>query len=89
MNAVWTSLQPIWKVLVVGLLAGAGLPAIVALGLKLIVGSTPVGESAAAEVPFASKMGGYLCFLVVGLAVAVGLVLIAAPKTFLAKFGLS
>ena len=82
MTAVWTSLQPIWKVLVVGLLAGAGLPAIFALGLKFLVGSTPVGESTTADVSGSSKAVAYLCFAVVFAVVVCGIIVMVHPKTF-------
>jgi hypothetical protein len=74
----WINLTAVWKIVVFGLLAGAGLPAIFALGLlalsrggrtqtaggdsDVVVGGNPAGIVAAA-----------LCFLVVLAAVAWGI----------------
>ena len=74
----WINLTAVWKIVVFGLLAGAGLPAIFALGLlalsrggrtqtaggdsDVVVGGNPAGIAAAA-----------LCFLVVLAAVAWGI----------------
>jgi hypothetical protein len=74
----WINLGEVWKVVVFGLLAGAGLPAIFALGLlalsqgrrtqpagadsDVIVGGNPAGIAAAA-----------FCFLIVLAAIAWGI----------------
>jgi len=74
----WINLGEVWKVVVFGLLAGAGLPAIFALGLlslskggrtqtagadsDVVVGGNPAGMVAAA-----------FCFLVVLAAIAWGI----------------
>jgi hypothetical protein len=41
----WINFDALWKIVVVGLLAGAGLPALFALGLRLL--SLPGGGTAA------------------------------------------
>ncbi|GGM07455.1 hypothetical protein [Nakamurella endophytica] len=86
MSAVWSSVAPIWKVLLVGLVLGAGLPALVALGMRsLAVGSDgPRGRTSPAGIA-----GAAVCFLVVAVAVIAGLVVLTASKTFLARWGLS
>jgi hypothetical protein len=74
----WINLAALWKIVVFGLIAGAGLPALFAVGLlalsrgprtqaadadsDLIVGGNPVGVAAAA-----------LCFLIVLAAIAWGI----------------
>lgn len=74
----WINLAALWKIVVFGLIAGAGLPALFAVGLlalsrgpnargadadsDVIVGGNPVGMVAAA-----------LCFLIVLAAIAWGI----------------
>lgn len=89
MSTILSSLSPIWKVLVVGLIAGAGLPAMFALGLRFLVGTTPIGGSAAVQPSPADKIAAGFCFLIVALAVVAGLLILAGPKSLLAHFGLS
>jgi hypothetical protein len=69
-----------WKVLVAGLLLGAGLPAVFALGVRLTaVGSgqgdvsSPVGAARPAY-----RALGLLCFLVAALVVALGITVVVA-----------
>lgn len=71
-------LQAAWKVLVAGLVLGAGLPAVFAVGVRL--SAAGVG---ATTVPAPGPRAGYrvvgvLCFVVVALAVAVGITVIVA-----------
>jgi hypothetical protein len=74
----WISLSAIWKIIVFGLIAGAGLPTLFAIGMlalsrgpkaraasadsDVIVGGSPVGIAAAA-----------LCFLIVLAAIVWGI----------------
>ncbi|MFF7586335.1 hypothetical protein ACFZCK_02450 [Kitasatospora purpeofusca] len=44
----WINLDAVWKIVVVGLLTGAGLPALFALGLRLL---NPPGPSGATGEP--------------------------------------
>ncbi|MTD13340.1 hypothetical protein GIS00_05180 [Nakamurella sp. YIM 132087] len=87
MSTILTSLAPIWKVVLVGLLLGAGLPAIFALGLRSLAGGA--GPDGAVRTTPAGRIGAGVCFLVVLLAVVLGLVVLTASKSFLARFGLS
>ncbi|MFJ4672262.1 hypothetical protein [Kitasatospora purpeofusca] len=41
----WINLDAVWKIVVVGLLTGAGLPALFALGLRLLNPPGPSGPS--------------------------------------------
>ena len=84
MSAVWTALAPIWKVLLVGLVLGAGIPALFAVGMRL---GSPATEGGA--VSAVNRAGAVLCFAVIVLAVAAGLIVLTATKAFLARFGLS
>ncbi|MFC1411344.1 hypothetical protein ACEZCY_17670 [Streptacidiphilus sp. N1-12] len=77
----WINLHALWQIVVVGLLAGAGLPALFAVGLRAlslrpggaqvqagdehVVGGSPVGIAAAG-----------LCFAVVLAAVGYGIYII-------------
>ena len=88
MSTVLTSIAPIWKVLVVGLILGAGLPALFALGVRSSAGTVAPDGSTIAPSP-AGRAVAMISFLVVGLVVIAALILLAATKTFLAKFGLS
>jgi len=64
-------LDSIWKVLAVGLLLGAGLPALFGLGLRLL-GTVPAEGSSGAPVVASgfSRAFGYVCF---GLCAAIAL----------------
>ncbi|HVX45018.1 MAG TPA: hypothetical protein VHC49_14110 [Mycobacteriales bacterium] len=72
----WIDLHALWRIVVIGLVCGAGLPAVFAIGLRALhlgaaedseelVGSNPVGLAAAG-----------LCFAVVLAAVGWGIYLI-------------
>jgi hypothetical protein len=78
----WINLRAIWEIVVIGLLAGAGLPAIFAIGMRVlgtpgkghvtgsddeVVGGSPVGVVIAA-----------VCFAVVLAAVGYGIYIIVA-----------
>jgi len=41
----WIDLSALWRIVVVGLLAGAGLPALFAVGLRALGPGTPEGPS--------------------------------------------
>ncbi|TSD48539.1 hypothetical protein FFI94_022000 [Rhodococcus sp. KBS0724] len=85
MHLLTDTLQSLWQVVAVGLLFGAGLPAIFALGLKSLSlqnadgtdGPTPLGRA-----------GAYLCFAVVLITIFAGILLLM--KNFLAStFGIN
>ncbi|HXL92154.1 MAG TPA: hypothetical protein VN969_24705 [Streptosporangiaceae bacterium] len=86
----WINLSAIWRIVVVGLLAGAGLPALVAVGLRALSpraagSSTATGSGTAAgsgtvtagENP-AGVTVAVLCFTVVLAAIGYGIYLIVA-----------
>lgn len=79
MNNLWLALEGAWQVLLAGLLLGAGLPAIFALGVRAL--SHGVGADVDATDhephPFA-KVVAYACFSVVVLAIAIGIATIVA-----------
>ncbi|MFJ7274217.1 hypothetical protein [Kitasatospora sp. NPDC098663] len=74
MNA-WINLDAVWRIVVVGLLTGAGLPALFALGLRLLnppgspgsIGS--IGEPAAVR-PAAGPVGATLAGLIFAVVLA-------------------
>lgn len=71
-------LESAWKVAVAGLVLGAGLPAVFALGVRFSAAGT-----GATEVPASRGRGGYqvlggVCFLLVALAIALGITIVVA-----------
>ena len=74
MNNLWLALEGAWQVLLVGLVLGAGLPTIFALGIRAL--SYGVGADVDATDhephPFA-KVVAYFCFGIVVLAIALGI----------------
>ncbi len=98
METLAHTLDSLWKVVLVGLLLGAGLPAIFALGLRaLAVGETPDDATGTTQLrttqarttrPAAATAVAALCFAVVVLAIAAGILFIM--KDFLDNtFGIS
>ncbi|MET3804181.1 hypothetical protein ABIB25_001167 [Nakamurella sp. UYEF19] len=88
MSTILTSISPIWKVLLVGLVLGAGLPALFAFGIRASAGTVgPDGTTAAPEP--AGRAIAAVSFVVVALVVVAAIVVLASTKAFLAKFGLS
>lgn len=79
MNNVSFALDAAWKVLVAGLVLGAGLPAVFALGIR----SLAYGVGGDAEVSHAAphpigRVGAYVCFALVLAAIALGITFIVA-----------
>ena len=71
----WINLTAIWQILVVGLLAGAGLPALVAVGLRVL--SPGSGAGAGAGSVAVGRYGAALsCFAIVLAAIGYGIYLI-------------
>ena len=75
----WINLTALWKIIVIGLLAGAGLPALFALGLRALNtrpqsadagGGTVAADEGAGVVGIAAAS---LCFLVVLAAIGWGI----------------
>jgi len=82
----WINLSAIWRIVLVGLLAGAGLPALVAIGLRALsprpAGKSTAGGSTAVESTVVENPAGVavavLCFAVVLAAIGYGIYLIVA-----------
>jgi hypothetical protein len=53
----WINLHALWRILVVGMLAGAGLPAIFAIGLRAL-SAAPHGAATTSAATAASGAGG-------------------------------
>ena len=74
MTLLTTTVQSLWQVVLVGLLFGAGLPAIFALGLRSLGGAdTAEGTS---QPTVAARIGAYACFAVVLIAIITGILLL-------------
>jgi hypothetical protein len=79
MDTVRLALEAAWKVLYTGLLLGAGLPVMFALGVRLLSGpaAETEGEVAVEHRPSAvNRVLAWLCFAVVAYGVLVGLLVI-------------
>lgn len=88
MSTVISAVSPIWKVLLVGLVLGAGLPALFSVGIRTSSGTVSADGSTTAPTP-AGRAIAVVCFAIVALVVVAAIVVLAASKSFLAKFGLS
>ncbi len=81
------SIQPVWKVLAVGMLLGAGLPAVFAIGIHFGSARTPPDGSA----PVATLRGrivSWVCFAIIGIAILFGLAVLVAADHVLPAVGL-
>lgn len=87
MSIVLTALEPVWRVLAVGLLLGAGLPAVFSLGVRAMAGTGGVDAEPRPAGPGA-KVAAYLCFALVALAVVAGLLMLTASDWVLGVLGL-
>jgi hypothetical protein len=80
----WINLHALWRIVVVGLLTGAGLPALFAVGLRLLslpAGRTKVATTGATEDRVyggnpAAMAVALLCFLVVLAGIAWGIYMV-------------
>ncbi|MFF0296075.1 hypothetical protein ACFYST_20430 [Kitasatospora sp. NPDC004614] len=63
----WINLDALWRIVVVGLLTGAGLPALFAIGLRLL---NPPGTSVTAARPTAGAVGRVLAGLIFAVVLA-------------------
>ncbi|NLG55850.1 MAG: hypothetical protein GX542_09425 [Rhodococcus sp.] len=93
MSILTNTLSSLWQVVLVGLLFGAGLPAVFALGLRTLdSGSAPADGAASADdaprVPTAmGRIAAYVCFAVVLISIAAGILMLMSD--FLAStFGI-
>lgn len=71
-------LQAAWKVLLAGLVLGAGLPAVFALGVRFTAAGTGGMTVPVARAQAGYRVLGVVCFVVVALAVALGITVIVA-----------
>ena len=78
----WINLTAIWQIVVVGLLAGAGLPALVATGLYAlsVPGQGQVRTGRAASGRAAGVVAAGLCFATVLAAIGYGIYLIVSSS---------
>jgi hypothetical protein len=77
----WINLNALWKIVVIGLICGAGLPAIFAIGLRLL--SLPAGGTGTVPTSddddriyfgnVGGAVGAALCFAIVLAAIALGI----------------
>lgn len=71
----WINLNALWKIVVIGLLTGAGLPALFAVGLRALAPrartATPGAVSGSAP-DLRGKLVAGLCFVAVVAAIALG-----------------
>lgn len=74
MDILASSAQALWQVVAVGLLLGAGLPALFALGLRLLY-QRPAGVTGGGPTPVA-RFGAITCFSLVTLATLFGIIVI-------------
>jgi hypothetical protein len=81
MEILTESLRALWQVITVGLLLGAGLPALFALGLRFLGASGPNGSAAPPD--SLGRIGAFVCFgLVVVAALFVIVVIVFGKQLF-------
>jgi hypothetical protein len=80
MSSEWIDLSALWKIVVVGLLAGAGLPALYAVGIRALA----TGEQPGDERIWAGSKPGLgvaaLCLAIVLAAIGYGIYLIVSSS---------
>ncbi|MFC9763272.1 hypothetical protein [Rhodococcus jostii] len=88
MNLFMDTVDSLWQVVLIGLLFGAGLPAIFALGIRFLsLGVTTSADGHGATRTPAALFAGLACFAVVLVAIVAGILFIM--KDFLAHdFGI-
>ena len=67
-----------WKVLVAGLLLGAGLPAVFALGVRFSAAGAGATSTVVSRGRGGYRVLGIVCFVLVALAIAVGIMVVVA-----------
>ena len=75
-SSSWINLDALWKIIVVGLLLGAGLPALFAVGLRaLSIGTAegPAGQPTAGGGSVVGRVAAGLCFAIVLAAIGWGI----------------
>lgn len=84
MNNTWVDLHALWKIIVVGLICGAGLPALFAIGLRALSiprsgqPATAAGEDRIIGGNPAGMAAATVCFAVVLAAIGWGIYIIVA-----------
>jgi hypothetical protein len=86
MDQLWAALEATWRILLVGILLGAGLPALFALGIRSLAWGTGIegngdgsgGEAVLVKPHLAGRIIAYLLFGLVILAVLAGVGYIVA-----------
>ncbi|NLE81944.1 MAG: hypothetical protein GX610_20660 [Rhodococcus sp.] len=73
MTLLTDTLNSLWQVVAIGLLFGAGLPALFALGLRSLAAGSADGSDAPTLV---GKIGATVCFAIIVVAVASGILLL-------------
>lgn len=68
MTLLTDTLDSLWKVVAVGLLLGAGLPALFALGIRSLA-----ADSGSSGSTIAGRIGATVCFAIIIVAVAAGI----------------
>lgn len=88
MHTLVTNLNALWKVTLAGLLLGAGLPIVFAVGVRLwSVADAVSADGRAAQRNYPALAGAYACFALIIAAIVTGILYTA--KAFLAaKFGI-
>jgi hypothetical protein len=88
MSTIVTAISPIWKVLLVGLVLGAGLPALFSVGIRTSSGTVSADGSTIAP-SSAGRAIAIACFAVVAVVVVVAILVLAGVKPVLNMVGLS
>jgi len=82
MSSSWINLDALWKIIVFGVLLGAGLPALFAIGLRVLEPGSPATVAAespdgtagsAAQANLAARAFAVLCFAVILAAIGWGI----------------
>ena len=87
MDLLTQTADSLWQVILVGLLFGAGLPAVFALGLKSLATGARTNADGTTTASTAGKIGAGVCFAVVVITIIAGILMLM--KNFLASsFGI-
>ncbi|GAA1346556.1 hypothetical protein [Falsarthrobacter nasiphocae] len=78
MSNLGFALDAAWKVLTVGLLLGAGLPALFAVGIRSLAWGTAHETTGDVQTHPAGRVIAYLCFALVAVAIACGILVVVS-----------
>lgn len=79
MNLIGLLLEGAWHVLLAGVILGAGIPAVFALGIRALAWGAPEGDTVTEHEPnLLAKTLAYLCFGIVVAAIGLGIGIIVA-----------